>query len=390
MSAPSSLASIPLCVPNIAGNEWEYVKECLDTGWVSTAGPFVEKFEREFAKVLGAKQAASTMNGTAALHIALLVCGVKPGDLVLISTETFIAPVNAISYCFAEPLFVDAEPHTWQMNPAEVVRILTEDCTATERGVIHNPTGKRVGAVMPVHILGHPVDLGPILTLCNELHIPVIEDATESLGGFYKGHACGTIGTVGCFSFNGNKLITTGGGGMLISNNEELVQHARHLSTTAKIEPVEFIHDEVGYNYRMTNLQAALGAAQLELLPQFLKRKREIFDAYNRAFADLPGVEPMPEADYAKSACWLYTARFPAGSRPLLTHLAERKIQTRPLWQPIHISPAYAHLPRQSCPVAEDLNRTCLSLPCSTNLTDEQLDRTISTISEYLRQTSIS
>ncbi len=367
--------SIPLCVPNLGGREAEYVQECFATGWVSTAGPFVDRFEREFAAAVGAPYAVAMMNGTAALHIAMLVAGVRPGDLVVVPTLTFIAPINAITYCQATPLFVDADPHTWQMDAAATVAYI-EGLEQREDGAYDPQRNQRVGAILPVHLLGHPVDLSPILASATQMGIPVVEDATEGLGALDKeGRAIGTRGQSGCFSFNGNKLITTGGGGMLVTSDPEVAKRARYLSTTAKDEPVEFIHGAVGYNYRLTNIQAAMGVAQLEQLPIFLNRKREVFEFYNEAFQDLAGFTPMPEAEGITSACWLYTALFAPDSRPLLRHLDSQGIQTRPLWQPNHLSPPYLHLGQGPFPVAERLNRESLSLPCSTHITDEHLRR---------------
>ncbi|HRD31759.1 MAG TPA: LegC family aminotransferase [Fimbriimonadaceae bacterium] len=375
--------SIPLCVPNLGGREAEYVQECFATGWVSTAGPFVDRFEREFAAAVGAPYAVAMMNGTAALHIAMLVAGVRPGDLVVVPTLTFIAPINAITYCQATPLFVDADPHTWQMDAAATVAYI-EGLEQREDGAYDPQRNQRVGAILPVHLLGHPVDLSPILASATQKGIPVVEDATESLGALDKeGRAIGTRGQSGCFSFNGNKLITTGGGGMLVTSDPEAAKRARYLSTTAKDEPVEFIHGAVGYNYRLTNIQAAMGVAQLEQLPTFLNRKREVFEFYNEAFKDLAGFTPMPEAEGITSACWLYTALFAPDSRPLLRHLDSLGIQTRPLWQPNHLSPAYLHLGQGPFPVAERLNRESLSLPCSTHITDEHLRRVVDAVSTF-------
>ena len=375
--------SIPLSVPNIAGNEWRYVKEALDTGWVSTAGPFVDRFEKEFAVAAGAPHAVAVMNGTAALHLCLKMVGVRTGDLVVTTPLTFIAPVNAISYCGADAHFIDVDETTWQMDAAATVAFLRDECDIESGEVKHRASGRRVAAVMPVHILGHPVDMDPILEVCRELALPIIEDATESLGGFYKGRPVGTLGDFGCFSFNGNKLITTGGGGMITTNDPEKAARAKYLSNTAKDEPIEFIHGEVGYNYRLTNIQAAMGIAQLEQLSQFLARKREVFEFYNDRLSSTPGFSPMPEADFAQSACWLYTALFAPDSRELLRWLAKEGIQTRPLWQPIHQSPAYPQHHNLSFPHAERLAREALSLPCSTHITTEQLTRVVEAVYRY-------
>ena len=262
--APAVSGGIPLCVPEIRGNEWKYIKECLDTNFVSSVGPFVDRFERELAACVGSKYAVATVNGTAAIHIALLIAGVKPDDEVLVSTLTFIAPVNAIRYACAWPVFIDAEEQYWQMDPQRVVDFIEKGCVWKNSELRNKTTGRRLSAIMPVHILGHPVDMDPILEQAQKYNLPVIEDATESLGAKYKGRHAGTLGDIACFSFNGNKIITTGGGGMIVTDNEEWALKAKYLTTQAKDDPLEFIHNEIGYNYRLPNISAAMGCAQLE------------------------------------------------------------------------------------------------------------------------------
>ncbi len=365
---------IPLCVPELRGNEWRYVKECLDSGWVSSAGTYVERFERSFATYVGAKHAVATVSGTAALHIALLVAGVHPDDEVLVSTLTFIAPANAIRYAGAWPIFIDAEPHSWQMDPQRVHDFLSEQCCWVNEALVNRVTGRRVRAILPVHILGHPVDLDPILDLAGRYGLAVVEDATESLGARYKGRHVGTLGDIGCFSFNGNKLITTGGGGMLVTNRREWAERARYLTTQAKDDPIEYVHGEVGYNYRLTNVQAAIGCAQLERIDEYVAAKRRIAARYAAAFHDLAGINIMCEMPWATSACWLSTVlideeQFGLSSRMLLHALATRGIQTRPLWQPLHHSPAHRGALRMGGEIADQLARDGLSLPSSVGLT---------------------
>lgn len=376
---------IPLCIPEIWGNEWAYVKECLDTGWVSSVGSYVDRFERDLAAYTGVNHAVAAVNGTAALHVALLVAGVCPDDEVLVSTLTFIAPVNAIRYTGAWPVFMDAEPNYWQMDPQKVTDFLEKECR-WQNGHLHNQTTRRrVKAIVPVHILGHPVDMSPIIEVARKYNLVIIEDATESLGAQYKGHKVGSVGDMACFSFNGNKIITTGGGGMIITNNEDWAQRAKYLTTQAKDDPVEFIHGEVGYNYRLTNIQAAMGCAQLEKLDEYIAAKRRIAATYTEAFADMPGIKPMREAEWADSIFWMYTVLIDAGqygidSRALLRRLAAVKIQTRPLWQPAHKSPSQAGMQSYDCEVADRLNRDALSLPCSVGLTSADQERVIQQI----------
>lgn len=381
-SIPDRRAFVPLCEPVIRGNEWAYVKECLDTGWVSSVGSFVARFERELAARVGLRHAVATVNGTAALHTALLVAGVRPGDEVLTSTLTFIAPANAVRYVGAWPVFVDAEPDYWQMNPALVEEFLVRGCIERDGSVFNRATGRRVAAILPVHILGHPVDMESILRLARQHGIPVIEDATESLGAAYRGTPIGRLGDIGCFSFNGNKLITTGGGGMLVTDHEEWAIRARYLTTQGKDHPVEYIHGAVAYNYRLTNLQAAMGVAQLEQLDSYLEAKRRVARRYEQALGDLPGLTLMQEAPWACSAFWLYTMlvdeeRCGLDARGLIAALSRQSIQGRPLWQPLHLSKPHAGAHRIGGEVSERLYDTAISLPCSVNLEPEVQDRVI-------------
>ncbi len=377
---PANGSLIPLSIPEIRGNEWQYIKDCLDTGWVSSAGAYVDRFEKDLAEYVGADHGVATVNGTAALHVALQLAGVRAGDEVIVSTLTFIAPVNAIRYVGAWPHFIDAEPDFWQMAPEGVTRFLEGECEQRDGEVYNKETGRRVAAILPVHILGHPVDLDPIAAIAQTYGLPVIEDASESLGALYKGRRTGQFGDIACFSFNGNKLITTGGGGLIATDNAEWAARAKYLTTQAKDDPVEYIHGEVGYNYRLTNLQAAMGCAQLEALDDYIAAKRRIAAFYQEGLANLPGLTLMPEADWAQSTFWMYTILidehvFGMDSRALLNALAETRIQTRPLWQPIHQSPAHRVQTQQSLPVAEGLYRDALSLPCSVGITDDQTER---------------
>ena len=376
---------IPLCVPRISGNEWTYLKECLDTNFVSSVGPFVDRFERDLAARVGIRFATATASGTAALHTALLVTGVQPDDEVLVSTLTFIAPANAIRYAGAWPVFMDCDPVYWQMDPAKVKDFLEKECRWLNGELRNRSTGRRVRAILPVHVLGHTVDMDPILELARKFKLLVIEDATECLGASYKGRSAGHLGDIACFSFNGNKIITTGGGGMITTDNEAWATKAKYLTTQAKDEPVEFIHGEIGYNYRLTNLQAAMGCAQLEQLDQYIAAKRRIAARYCEAFKNVPGLALMQEAAWAKSIYWMYTVlvdapRFGADSRALLRKLDAAKMQARPLWQAMHRSPAHRHSQAYRCEVADRLNRDGLSLPCSSGLTAEQQNRVIELI----------
>ncbi|MGB4875246.1 MAG: LegC family aminotransferase [Candidatus Competibacter sp.] len=373
---------IPLCVPEIRGNEWAFLKECIDTNFVSSVGPFVERFEQMVADSVGAPYGVATVNGTAALHIALLVAGIKSDEEVLVSTLTFIAPVNAIRYVGAWPVFIDAESDYWQMDPAKVIDFLEKGCAWRDGALYNRQTKRRVTAIIPVHILGQAVDMDPILEIAKKFDLKVIEDATEGLGAKYRGKSLGRLGNIACFSFNGNKMITTGGGGMIVTANEAWARKAKYLTTQAKDDPLEYIHGEIGYNYRLTNLQAAFGCAQMEQLDQYVAAKRKIAARYSEALKGVPGLSTMKEAAEVSSSFWLYTVlvdekQFGMNSRNLLHRLDSQKIQTRPLWQPIHQSPAYAQTGCVELAVAERLYHQGLSLPCSVGLTEADQERVI-------------
>ena len=386
--APAAGGMIPLCVPELRGNEWEYIKDCLDTGWVSSVGSYVDRFEEALAAATGNRFAVATGSGTAALHIGLLISGVQPDDEVLVSSLTFIAPVNAIRYCGAWPVLVDAEPEHWQMDPELVVRFLNRECQLAD-GVLRNiRTGRRVSALLPVHILGHPCDMDPLREAADKFGLAVIEDATESLGARYKDQPVGHLSRLACLSFNGNKLITTGGGGAIVTDDAELAARAKYLTTQAKDDPVEYVHNEIGYNYRLTNIQAAMGCAQVELLDSYLEAKLDIAARYRRGLEAVPGIILMPQAPWAASAWWLYTilvdeGRYGSDSRGLLRRLGDDLIQARPLWQPAHLSPAHAGSQALGGEVAARLNRDGLSLPCSVGLKEADQDRVIAAVQRY-------
>jgi perosamine synthetase len=380
-------AFVPLCAPELAGNEWRYVKECLDTGWVSSVGSYVERFEAAVAGAVGARHAVATASGTAALHTALVLLGVEPDDEVVVSTLTFIAPANAIRYVGAWPVFIDAEPAYWQMDPAKLEQFLTEGCEVRGGVLVNRTTGRRVRAVIPVHVLGHPVDMEPVLDLARRFGLPVIEDATESLGATCRDRPVGRFGDVACFSFNGNKLITTGGGGMLVTDDPALTARAKYLTTQAKDDPIEFVHGAVGYNYRLTNVQAAIGVAQMERLDGAVAAKRRIAERYASALAAVPGLTLMRQAPWAASVFWMYTVlieprAFGMDSRELIRRLDAERIQCRPLWQPIHLSPAHQPAFAVGGEVARTLNERAVSLPCSVGLSAGDQDRVIGAVTE--------
>ena len=380
---------VPLCAPTIVGREWQYVKDCLDTGWVSSVGAYVDRFEREFAAYLGAGQAVATASGTAALHVALLLANVEPGDEVIVPALTFIAPANAVRYVGAWPTFVDVDNEFWQLDAEQVTGFLEEDCTQRDGRLWNRRTGRRVTAILPVHILGHPCGMDRLRELAGAYGLEIVEDATESLGAEYRGRKLGRDARLACFSFNGNKVMTTGGGGMLVTGDPELARRARYLTTQAKDDPVEFVHRQIGFNYRLTNVQAAMGCAQLECLEHFVTAKRQIAARYAQQLAGIRGVELMQEASWAKASFWLYTMlirsdQCPVGSRELMRRLGAVGIEARPLWQPLHLSPVHHGSFARPCPVAERLNRDALSLPSSTSLSEADQAWVVRTIRQIL------
>ena len=363
---------IPLCEPFLGGNERRYLDECLATNFVSSVGPFVDRFEREFAAYTGAPHAIACVNGTAAIHLALRVLGVGPGDRVLVSDFTFIATVNPVVYQGAEPIFVDSEERSWNLDPQRLVTAL--DDLARQ--------GRTPKALIAVHILGQPADLGPVVEACARHGVALIEDAAEALGATYTadyphaacaGQHVGTIGRIGCFSFNGNKLITTGGGGMLTTADATLAKRLKHLSTQAKLPGLAFVHDEVGYNYRLTNLAAAMGVAQLEQIGHFLARKEAIADRYARVCA-AKGWTYHPVLPGTKPSRWLASCLVGARRDELLTRLTTAGIGARPLWLPLSAQTAYRHCSTYGTTVATKLAAEGLSLPCSVGMTEAQLD----------------
>jgi perosamine synthetase len=384
--APAAAGFIPLSVPQLSGSEWKYVKDCFDTGWVSSVGAWVDRFERAVADYVGSPHAVATVSGTAAIHTALLVAGVQPDDEVIVPTLTFIAPANAVRYAGAWPVFAAVDARYWQIDVAALAEYLARTYRVEAGGCVNRHTGRRLGALLPVHLLGHPVDLDSLNTLANAYGVPVVEDATESLGAAYRDSRVGS-GRIACFSFNGNKVITTGGGGMIVTTDADMAARARYLTTQAKDDPVEYVHGAVGYNYRLTNVQAAMGVAQLEALPEYLDRKRAIAERYRAALSGVAGITLPEQAPWARHAWWLYTvliADAPSGrdSRAVLRRLEEQRIQTRPLWQPLHRSPAHAGAASFDVGGAEVIHSHALSLPSSVGLAPADQDRVIEALTE--------
>jgi len=381
--------SLPLLEPFFNGNEWKYVKECLDTGWVSSAGQFVEQFEKKVAQYTGVKYAVATVNGTTALHIALLVLGIKTDEEVLVSNLSFVAPANAIRYCQAVPVLIDADPDTWQVDVRKVKHFLEHECERRGEQVRNKRSGRNVRAILPVHVLGLACAIDSIVLLAREYGLHVIEDAAEGMGVKIDGVHVGTIGDIGVLSFNGNKIVTAGGGGMVLTNDPDKAEYAKYLSTQAKDDLIESIHNEIGYNYRLTNLQAAIGLAQLEQIDAFLERKRKIAGFYEEKLRKIDGISLMPSAKNIDSNFWLYTVLLGESvslqERKNVVHmLNHRGIGSRPIWCPISDLPPYQDCQAYLIEHSPSLYRRGISLPSSVGLNESELESCVEAVQEVL------
>jgi len=364
---------VPLHEPRFSGNEWIYLKECLDSTFVSSVGKFVDQFEGELADFTGAKRAIAVVNGTAALHIALLLAGVEPGDEVLLPSLTFIATANAIAYCQATPHFVDSEEGSLGMDARALREYLSVTAETRDGRCVNRNTGRLIRAMVPMHTFGHPVDIDSLLAVAHDFHLQLIEDAAESLGSTVGGRHTGTFGMMGTLSFNGNKTITTGGGGAILTNDIELGKRVKHFTTTAKLpHRWSFLHDEVGYNYRLPNLNAALGCAQLEQLSGFLSDKRRLFERYKAAFVNVQGVRLVVEPAGCSSNYWLQTLILDeshADQRDAVLKVTnDAGLMTRPAWTLMHRLPMYCKTPKANLSVAESLERRLINIPSSSGL----------------------
>ena len=382
---------IPLSVPSLKGKEWQYVKECLDTEWVSSAGQYVDLFEKKITEYTGSKYAIACLNGTAAIQVSLRLAGVNPGDEVIIPTLTFIASVNAASYNNASPIFIDSDNH-YNLDVEKTIDFINNETLFTNGFTYNKVTNKKISAILPVHVWGNACLLKNLVDLCNERNIVIVEDASESLGtvyndGKYKGKHTGTIGKLGCLSFNGNKIITTGGGGMIFTDDEALAEKAKYLITQAKDDSVRYIHDEIGFNFRLTNIQAALGVAQLEQLPGILKRKKEIYDFYQSKIENIEGLSLSKVPDYANNNHWLNLLQidnkvYDEDREILMKRLEENGIQTRPVWKLNHEQKPYKHCQHYNIDNAKKLVKNSLCLPSSANITNKDLNKIVSQLNE--------
>ncbi|EAS44596.1 aminotransferase DegT [Photobacterium profundum] len=358
---------IPLHAPTFDGNEQQYVLETIQSTFVSSVGKFVDQFEHKIEAYTGTEKAVATVNGTAALHAALYMAGVQPGDFVMTQALTFVATCNALHHMGAEPIFVDVSPVSLGLCPKAMDEFLTQHAQLTEKGCIHKQTKRPIRAVVPMHTFGHPVELDELIAVCQKWNIVLVEDAAESLGSFYKGKHTGTLGDFGAVSFNGNKIVTTGGGGMVLCKTAKLGARTKHVTTTAKVpHPYEFYHDEAGFNYRMPNLNAALGCAQMEVLEQYLAQKRVLANRYHEFFAQ-SDFQFVLEPEYAQSNYWLNAVICPSAQArdELLKQTNEAGVMTRPIWQLMHRLPMFKDAPRGDLTQSEHIEAHLINLPSS-------------------------
>lgn len=388
---------IPLSIPNFEGNEKKYVNEALDAGWVSTGGAYITKLEQSMAKFLQVENVAACQSGTSALHLSLVEAGIKPGDVVLVPPVTFIAAVNPVKYQFATPVFIDCDD-SFCMDPIKLKEFCETQCTFSE-GVLRYED-KPVKALVVVHVFGNMADMEAIMDIAGKYNLLVIEDATEALGtryteGKYAGKYAGTIGNFGCYSFNGNKIITTGGGGAITAQDSKVVDHIRFLSTQAKTDPHYYIHDEIGYNYRMTNLQAALGVAQMEELPEFIRRKQRNYELYKELFKDFDLAELMPFREGTSSNKWFYSlnidrSKITATMREIIKTLHDKGIETRAIWGLINKQKPYEGEVTYKLEKAPYYAARILNIPSSTQITEEEIAYVAKTVKELLTELALN
>jgi len=380
------LKELSLSVPVFQGNEWKYVEKCLDDGWISTSGTYIERFEREICEFVKARYAVGCINGTSALQVALRVAGVSPGDEVIVPTVTFIAAVNAAVYLNTEPVFMDADEF-YNMDIVKTIEFIKKETLFRKGCSYSKQTGKRIAALIPVHVFGNAVNLEELVKICKERNIKVIEDATESLGTRYsigrnKGKFTGLIGDIGCYSFNGNKIITAGGGGMIVTNNQKFAQKAAYLVSQAKDDAVRYIHKEVGYNYKMTNLHAAVGVAQFEKLQEHINIKKSNYDYYKANLDTIKGIHIAATPPYAENNHWMYALQIDAvkygkNREEVMQMLSGNAIQSRPLWYLNHLQEPYKNSRKYRVENAGKLLENTLNIPCSVDIEKEDMDRVI-------------
>jgi len=377
---------IPLAEPYLGGNEAAYLQECIDSNFVSSVGPFVDRFEALIAKATGVNKAVAVNSGTSGLHAALIALGVSRDDLVVIPDYTFIATANAVAMAGATPWIFDIDNESWSLDPVDLATTFDREVKLRGDSALHEPTGRRVAAIMPVHTFGHPADLKLISEVAQRYKIPIVADGAAALAATCHGQTVGGVGAdLTVFSFNGNKTITAGAGGAITGRDPDLVARVRHLTTTARTD-LGYSHDRIAFNYRMTNLQAAVGCAQMEKLHVFVASKRLIRDRYAEAFADLPRVTSPPNAVWASSACWISGVYIRDNAKEIVPRLRARGIDARLFWQPVHHQQPFADAPRRPIEKSELLANGFVALPCSSNLTAAEQDLVIEVCSELLRR----
>jgi perosamine synthetase len=370
---PSEINPVPLHAPEFSQEDCELVNDCINSGWVSSAGKFVNEFEENLAKKCDANYAVAVVNGTAALEVALKIVGVKAGEEIIMPSLTFVATANAACHLGAIPHFIDVSEEDWTISPSYLRRYLNSILTFDNKMPFNKYSGNKVAAIVPMHTFGHPAAMDELNAICKEFDIPLVEDAAESVGSLYKGKSCGGLGLVGAVSFNGNKIITTGGGGAIITNDENLAIRARHLTTTAKCpHKWDYYHDEIAYNYRMPNINAALGVAQLKSLDVKIREKRKLAVAYQNAFCDFDDVKFFTEPGWAKSNYWLNAIKLSMPNLALRNDILEvlnsAGLQSRPIWTPLHLLPMYKNMPRSEMKATEALAHSVINIPSSPNL----------------------
>ncbi len=380
---------IPLTVPNISGNEWEYVRDCLDSGWISSSGAYVGKFEEAIKNYTGAKHAIACMNGTAGLQVSLNLAGVRSKDVVIAPNLTFVATLNAISYSGAEIILIDVCEDSWQIDVSllekwlennTTTRLIDDKPITTEKS-----TGKKIGAIIPVYVLGGFIDIDKLVEISYKYGIPLVEDSTEALGSFKNGRHGGTFGLTGVLSFNGNKIISTGGGGMILTNDNKIADQAKHITTTAKTDPLNYFHDQVGYNFRLVNVLAAIGVAQMENFENILKRKKEIDALYRKELNGIGDIKFQHNDLNSDPNCWLFTFRTKK-MRALLNHMNSNEIQSRPFWTPMNRLPMYENLKYiNNNDKSNKIFKECISIPSSSNLSKDDQFKVISNIKKFFK-----
>ncbi len=382
---------IPLSVPNLSGNEWKYVKQCLDTNWVSSAGSFVLEFEKKVSSYTKARYAVSCVNGTSGLFIALKLCGIQLDEEVIVPTLTFIAPINAVKYIGAEPVFMDCDDFM-NIDPQKIEDFCEKECSFGKFGLVNKHSNRKIKAILAVHVFGNPCDMEAIMRIAKRYNLKVIEDASESIGsryssGAYKDQYTGTIGDIGVYSFNGNKIITTGGGGVIVTNDAKIAQKARYLINQAKDDPIRYIHNEIGYNLRLINIQAALGLAQLEQLDRFIKIKKQNYKIYASSLKGIEGVNLLGVPEGAAPNYWFYSLiveknKYGIDNLMLLKAFEKKKIEARPIWYLNHLQKPYRKSQAYKIEKALWFWQRVLNLPCSTSLRKDNITKVVSVIRE--------